>query len=198
MALKLVTPAATDPVTLAEAKAHMRVDHDDDDRLIELLISAATNNAERFMGRALVEQTWDFYFDKFVDGPIELPMPPLIGIDGLFYRGSDGFDVEVPAPTYAADDASEPARIFLADGASWPAITSATNVARVRFTAGYPDNDDSPPALNVPPDIKVAILMMTATLYENRETIVIGQTATMIPWSAEQLLRRHKVHLSMA
>lgn len=197
MGLKIVTRASVQPVSLEEVKAHLKVDFDDDDDLIESFIEAAVEHAEDFTGRALVEQVWDYFLDEFPSGAIELPKPPLISVDGVFYQAS-GSEEQFDDASYVVDLAGEPARISLIDGGSWPTVSEQSNAVRVRFTAGYADGDDSPPAVNVSPAIKAAIKLIVGSLYANRETVVVGQTATLIPWSAEQLLRQKRVHKAMA
>lgn len=198
MALKLITPPATYPVSLIEAKAHLRVDFSDDDALIEIFRKAATVDVENFCGRAFIDQTWDYYADAFPVAEIKIPKPPLIEVIGVFSLDSDGAEQEFATSGYRVDTASELARITLAYGGSWPTLQAVSNAVRVRFRAGYLD-DNSPQAANVPEPIKVAILLTIGNYYANRETIVIGQTATILP-VVENLLRRgdYRVHTAMA
>lgn len=193
--LRLVTPSATKPVSLVETKLHLRVDHSDDDTLITALIAAATAHCEQFLGRSLVDQTFDYYLDEFPTAEITLPMPPLIAVVGVFYGDSAGD--EQPYTSFETDLASEPARVYLPSGGSWPTPIDNLNAVRIRFRAGYLDTS-SPPVEAVPPDIRAAILLTIGTLYANRETVMVGLAVNMIPWSAEQLLRPHRFHLSMA
>lgn len=51
----------------------------------------------------------------------------------------------------------------------------------------------SPPETNVPGPIKAAIKLMTGTLYQNREQVIIGQTAIEMPWAAEALLWPYRI-----
>jgi uncharacterized phiE125 gp8 family phage protein len=199
MAVKLITAPATYPVSLVEAKAHLRVDFDDDDTLIDVYRKAATEDTERFTGRAFIEQTWDFYLDAFpTDGSsIRIPKPPLISVDGVFYQDGNGDEQEAAASIYRVDNASELARVSLAYAASWPSARSVTNAVRIRFTAGYVDGN-SPAAANVPYAVKAAIMLILGTLYAHRETVVIGQSVAMMPWAAEQLLWPYRVHTAMA
>jgi uncharacterized phiE125 gp8 family phage protein len=197
--VQVVTAAALPAVTLAEAKAHLAVDADDSDTMIELLVSAATDHAESFMGRALVERTLDYFIDAFPDsgGAIRLPFPPLIEVVGLFY--TDIADDEQEFTSFEVDAASEPARLYLTPSNSWPSPRVSANAVRVRYRAGHSAVSGSPPALDgtIPPDIKAAILMMTGTLFEFRETVT-ALSASQVPWSAEQIMRRHRVELSAA
>lgn len=198
MALKLVTGPDNYPVTLAEAKLHLRVDHSTDDDLIEIFIQAATQYAEGFLGRVLVDQTWDYYADEFPDGAIEIPLPPLIEVVGLFYRDAADVEQEFSASSYNVDTSSQPARVYLLSSGSWPTPRDGANSIRVRFRAGYLDGSVSPAVDAVPFDIKAAILLTIGSLYANRETVVVGQAAVTLPWGAEQLLRTHRIEMSMA
>lgn len=196
--LKLVTAPATYPVTLAEAKKHVHAeDFTDDDDLITLFIKAATEHAESFTGRALIDQTWNLYLDVFPTTPIEIPLPPLIDVVGVFYLDADDVEREFSAANYVVDDASEPARITLANSASWPTIATVANAVRIQFRAGYLDTS-SPQVAAVPFDIKAAILLHVGSLYAMREEVVVGQTVAQLPWGAEALLRRKRKHLGMA
>lgn len=200
MALKLITPPVTYPVTLVEAKAHLNVDVDDDDALIEVYRKAASEDAENFTGRAFYSQVWDYYLDTFPASPIteiRIPRSPLIEIEGVFYGGA-GNEAEWSEANYTADVASELARLALPFGGSWPTVNAAANAVRVRFRAGYVDDEVSPVSGAVPYAIKAAILLTIGTLYANRETIVIGQTATLMPWASQQLLRPYRVHVGFA
>lgn len=196
MALRLVTAPTTLPVTLAEAKAHLRVDFDDDDTAITAMIRAAIAHAEQFTGRALIEQTWDLLLDAFPTGSIDLPRAPLIEVTGVYYLDSAGVEQTLSSSSYVVDSASEPARVGLVYGGTWPAALDQAAAVRVRFVAGYID-DASPVSANVPYDIKAAILLIVGSLYANREDVVSGQTYTL-SWGAEALLRPHRVHTGMA
>lgn len=198
MALKLVTAPDHYPVSLAEMQDQCNAHESDFEDMLDLCRKAATDEAEKFTGRALIEQTWDLFLDAFPQDIIAIPKPPLIEVMGVFYRDSAGDEQELAVSAYVVDDASEPARITLAGGSSWPVAQARTNAVRVRFTAGYASYDSPPDTNDVPPAIKAAIRMIGATLFANREIIVIGQTATLLPWAAEQLLRRYRVEKAMA
>jgi uncharacterized phiE125 gp8 family phage protein len=194
--LILITPPSTYPVSLDEAKAHLNVDFDDDDTLIDIYRKAATEDAESFTGRSFYDQTFDFYLDAFPDNDvIELPRSPLIEVIGVYLNGDAS---PVSTDTYVVDTSNPKPRISLPDGGSWPTLNDVANAIRVRFRAGYVDEDQSPAVGVVPFAAKAAIMLTLGTLYANRESVVIGQTATMMPAGAEYLLRKIRADLSMA
>lgn len=199
MALKLVTPPASYPISLAEAKEHLRVQDDDDDDLISAMVEAATQSAEVFTGRAFIDQTWDYFLDALpTDGSvIQLPNPPLIEVAGLFYLDSADDELTFNEARYVVDDASAKARIALANGGAWPTAATRMNAIRIRFRAGYL-NPVSPEEAMVPGPIKSAIKLTIGHLYANRESVVVGTTAVQLPFAAEWLLRQYRVHTGMA
>lgn len=191
--LKLVTAPTSYPITRDEAKAHLRVQDDDENDLIDTMIAAATAHAESFMGRSIMEQTWDLYLDDFpkCNKPIKIPRPPLIEVTELDDGNSPSFS------GYSVDLSGS--RVYLTTaGSSWPTLTGTQNQVRIRFRSGYVETSVSPDVGSVPDDIKIAMLLLIGTLYEHRETIAIGTSVIQLPWSAEQLLRRHRVETSLA
>lgn len=199
MGVVLVTPAAAYPVSLEEAKSHLRVGFPDDDDLIEALLQASIGYAESFTGRAFIDQTFDLFLDAFpTDGAaIRLPNPPLIEVTGIYYRDSNGDEQEFASSSYLCDTSpNDKARVQLAYGANWPTIQDRINAVRIRYRAGYL-KPLSPSEAGVPQAICAAIKIILANLYEHRESVVIGQSAVEMPWSAMQLLRRYRVHTAM-
>lgn len=199
MMWSIVTAPVNLPVTLDEAKKHLVVETSnvDDDDLINQYIRAATNWAERFTGRAFIEQTIDAFFDRWPtteENWIEIPKPPLIELIGVFY--TDGSEAEFT--DYALDLSSEPARIYLPSSGSWPTTDIQPNAIRLRFRAGYLDEGSSPPEDSVPDIIKVAIMMYVAQMYRVREALVAGNSSVKPAWGAEEILREYSVIKSMA
>ena len=196
----LVTPPAAYPVSIEETKAHLRVEFDDDDALIEAMLQAAIGYAESFTGRALIDQTWDLFLDAFpTDGSaIRIPRPPLIAVTAVYYRDSAGDEQEFDSSNYLTDTSpSDKSRLQLAYGKSWPSPQTRINAVRIRYRAGYL-KPLSPAEADVPQAICAAIKIIAGNLYAHRESVVIGQSAYELPWSAMQLLRRYRVHTAMA
>ena len=202
MGVRLITPPATTPVSLDEAKAHLRVIDDDDDMAIAGYIEAATKATEAFLGRALIDQTWELVLDRFPIGvcgyQIKIPKPPLIGVVDISYDDANGVAQSISPADYFVDNVSEPGWVVPASSdLSWPTTINAINSVRIQFRAGYLDNN-SPQGAAVPGDIKSAILLTIGNFYEQREGQVVGTVVYQLPWGVEQLLRQHRVLLGMA
>lgn len=185
MALKLKTPPGIMPVTLGEAKAHCRVDHADDDAQIIALIAAATSYLDGYqgiMGRALIEQEWELYYDTFPCGDLKIPLGNLLSITSVEYVDPTTLlYVTWAASNYEVDIYSPDGWVIAAD--SWPTIADTSNAVRVTFKAGY-----GGAAAEVPAAVRHAILMIVGHWYNMRETVIIGETAAQLPLAADALI----------
>jgi len=200
MAVRLITPPAAEPVTLTEAKAHLRVDHSEDDALISSLISASRVYCEQFTARAFITQTWEYVVDAFPTNEIMLPMPPLQSVVSIKYDDGAGVEQTLDITEYEVDTVSQPGWVVPVT-TGWPAVWDSINSVRIRFVAGYDPGTDSPIdlAANVPHSLKAAILLHVGQLYAQREDIVVGTTVTRVPTGGvEHLLRQFRVALGMA
>jgi len=194
MRLKIIEAALVEPISLSEAKLHIRKATDDEDELIESLIKAAREDAENFTGRALATQTFEYILDEFPDGEITLPMPLLQEVLSIKYKDKDGLEAEWAAENYIADSDSEPAVIIPAYGKSYPTNTLyPIGAIRIKYKAGYICDGVTPAHLIIPEIIKQALKLIIGHLYENREEVLIGKTAVKIPLSAESLLGPYRI-----
>lgn len=175
MSLKLITAPESEPITLAEAKAHLRVSGSDDDALISALIVAARQGAEHITGRALMPQTWELALDEFGE-VIELPRPPFSAMSSVKYIDADGALQTMAEAAYLLDTHSEPARLMPAYGESWPSTRDQANAVLIRYQAGYAG------AATVPQEIKSWMLLRVGMLYENRESVAAGVTLAEVPF----------------
>ena len=186
MALQLVTPPTEFPVPLSRAKHHMRVDSCDQNDLILAYIGAATEWAQNYTRRQFVTATFDLFLDRFCP-VILVPRSPLVSVTSVKYLDEGGTEQTVSATDYVVDSASAPGRVTLAEGASWPGIQPVANAVRVRFVAGYGDQDA------VPDGVRAAILLLTAHLYEYREPVITGTIINTVPMSVKSLLGTHRI-----
>jgi uncharacterized phiE125 gp8 family phage protein len=191
MPLQLITPPAEEPVSLAEAKGHLRVDFNDDDALITALISAARQAAEALTGRQLVTARWKLVQDSF-PGPslmgvpagcsfslpghaILLPKCPVQSVCAVQYLDMAGATQTMPPAEYTVDTACEPARLTPVFGLSWPASLPQIGAVGVTFDAGYG------PAASVPEGIKAWIRLRVGSLYAHREEVALLTRGSISP-----------------
>jgi len=183
MALVMTSGPATEPVTVAEAKAHLRIDTDAEDVLVASLTLTSRLHIEAGLGLALVRQGWRLLLDRWPkDGTVAVPLRPLMTVDAIRVRAADGTPQAVAADRYVVDAASEVARI-VPMGATWPATGRAAHGIEIDFTAGFGAS-----AGDVPGPIRQAVLLLTAHWYEHRDPIEIGSDETVIPRAVSELL----------
>lgn len=171
-----------------------------EDDLIESLITTAREDCESFQNRAYITQTWELWLDRFPsDNFIEIPLPPLQSITSIKYYDTDdteatayepGAETPIGTATYFTDDKSEPGRLCLKNGKSWPSTTLRPhNGVCVTFVAGYGDA-----ASDVPKAVKQAMLLLIGHYYENREAVLTtGMNPIVVPFAVESLLWKKRI-----
>lgn len=173
------------PVTVAEAKAHLRIDHNDDDSLIETIIQAAAGQIDGPYGAGLIlsPQDWELSLDGF-PSLIELPLWPVTAIKVIEYTDADG-DLQILDPSvYVFDLSSNPARIARDYNKQWPIVRRVLSNVRIEFTAGFD---------TVPADLKQALLLLIGHWYENRDAAIIGTIAADTPFAFNAIIDRYRV-----
>lgn len=188
--LTLISAPAETPITLAEAKAQIRLESSvtADDDLLTAIIEAATESVQAATGLQLVTATWELALDSFADVGT-LPKVPLAAITSIKYDDEDDVEQTVSTDVYGSQTPRYlPGSVYLKDGQSWPSdVLGDPGAVRVRYTAGYGAASD------VPSDLKCAVKMMVGHLYENREAVVIGTIATELPLGVANLLSHRSV-----
>lgn len=189
---KLITAPAAEPVSASEAKSHMRVDTTADDTYIGTLITVARQNVESHLRRALINQTWELVLDAFPAGAFRLPKPPLASVTSIKYTDVDGNESTYSSANYIVDTDTEPGRVVLKTGQTWPAVVlREASAVRVRYVAGYGAAGSS-----VPQAIRQAILLVCGSLYENREDVIVAQGVSIgtLPFGVEALLAPYRIY----
>lgn len=187
MALSLSTAPTVEPVTLAEAKTHLRVDHTaQDDYIEDFLIPAARRYAEVYTGRAFLNQTWILRLRGFSE-PIVLPWAPLSSVTNIKYLDSAGteqtwattnYDVELPSGELALHGA-----IHLGYGDTFPTTYGIVDDVRITYVAGY-----GAAATSVPVGIKHGVLMLIEDLYRQPSSALVGAVQSPAALTARHLL----------
>jgi uncharacterized phiE125 gp8 family phage protein len=184
----LLTPPAVEPVTLADAKAYLRVDNDADDAVISALIAGARSHIEAQTRRALITQTWRLVRDVWPgDGRIAVVPSPLQQVTAARVYRLDGSKQALDLQAFVADPAATPAIIsFL----TWPLPVPRRPAAGIEIDVEVGYGDD--PA-DVPEPLRQAIKLLVAHWYENRGLIAVGQTLALLPATVAALVAPYRV-----
>ena len=188
MWLNQTTPPAETPISLSEAKQHLRVLHDDDDEYIGLLIDAATKHIEGregILGRALVSQSWEHRIDRFPEcDRFELPFPPLQSVSSITYVDTDGNIQTLSGDVYSVETATLTGMVCLKFEQSWPGVRQEPFAVRIAFVAGYGA------AAAVPETLKSGMKLLIGHWYVNRDGDV--DMVRGAPFAIDALIGQHR------
>lgn len=175
---------AEEPLSLTQAKSHLREDSDGQDSLIgDVLIPSARQWVEQKTWRALVTQTWEFTWYRFpTSKEISVPLPPLQSISSVKYFDTDNAEQTLDSSKYIVDTSYEPAVIRLKEGETWPDTYQRPGAVKVTAVVGYGAAGD------VPARYKQAISLLVGHWYEHRENVVTGTISTRVQDTVEALL----------
>ena len=196
----LITAPAVEPITLAEARLHLRLasDYTSEDDTITALIKAARRMAEQQLGRKLITQSWDMVLDAFPSGDEAIQLHPLLvkaqSITQIIYLDTAGATQTFAGASYTLDPHMLPGYVFLNEGYSWPGdVADSANAVKVRVVCGYGDA-----ASDVPPEVVAWIKVQLATLWRNREAFQAGVSVSELPGRyVDRLLDGERVYLGV-
>jgi uncharacterized phiE125 gp8 family phage protein len=193
---KIATAPAAEPVTLSDAKAHLRIEstYTTEDTALSAIISVARDWVEKITGYALITQTWDMYLQEWPDGDsITIGKGPLQSVTHIKYTNSLTVQSTWSSTEYSVDTDSVPGRVVLNYDYSWPDfVAHPKNPIAIRFVAGYGASGAC-----VPPSILHAIKLLIGHFYENREHIVIGSNLSIneLPMGVMSLLANYREYV---
>ena len=191
--LKKVVQPSSEPVTLAEAQLHLRLDtagsppSHPDDTLVEALISASRENAEQYTSLTIASCVYEMQ-GKAEDDELSLQTYPVTSIASVTYHDEDDVTQTVSASNYYVDNFQRPARLVFKEPAPSQTLT-------VRFSAGFTDGQ-SPNEYPIPSGIKASILLLLGHLYENRESVT-AQSLSEMPMGYLYLLTSHRINMGL-
>jgi uncharacterized phiE125 gp8 family phage protein len=185
--LVLKTGPATTAISLAEAKAFLRVDsdYDDDDSYITSLIGVATNVVEQFTRRRLITQTYNIYYDEFPPY-MDLQVGNVASVTHVKYYDTDNTLQTLDTSQYDVDIRVKPGRIYQAEDGNFPDTYERANSVEVEFVVGSAASD-------VEDAIKQGMFIVIGRYYENRQDVVTGTIASELPLMVEHLLTPYRL-----
>jgi uncharacterized phiE125 gp8 family phage protein len=215
LSLQLVTPPTAEPVSLALAKQHLRVDYPDDDGYIPVLITAAREWCENYMQRRIFNQTWTRtldYFPIWIGGTtvnpsnrddwmyfsdywsrVMIQLPGQIqSVNSITYMLPNGGGTQTLDPsTYVADLTSIPARLVPQQGMTWPVQTLyAPGSVQIEYVAG--SWGDGVTVNTCPQSVVYAMLLLIRHWYDNRSAVT-DQNLKDVPMAVQALLSSYKM-----
>lgn len=162
--VRSVAPTGS-PITVAEAKTWLSVDHDDHDTLIQLLIDGAVDHCDGYegeFGQAIMAQTWYQDFPCFLP-EMRLPVRPVTAVTEIEYANADGLDVVIDNSNYYLFNDDFGPYVAPAPAYSWPSAYNRIDAVRITWTAGAAN------AAAVPARMKLALLYLVRHFYDHRD-----------------------------
>lgn len=183
MPLVLREGPASEPVTVAEAKAHLRVDGTAEDVLIASLIMTSRLHIETALDLALIDQDWTLQLDRWPGGAgFDIPLSPLGSVTEIRVRDAGGVAAVIAPEHYLVDAIAKPGRVIWTTAPPLHPGVRAGGIA-IDFSAGY-----GATATSVPQTLRQSILLLVAHWYEHRDPGEIGTAAANVPVAVSDLL----------
>lgn len=182
----LLAGPAIEPISLAEAKAYLRVDDAAEDGLIATLIAAARLHLEGTTGRALIAQSWRVVLDCWpTERELRLPVSPLMSLTTVTaYDGADS-DHEIGLAQFQTE--ADPATLLLPLTIEGMPVTRERQGIEIDYAAGYGvDADD------VPADLRQALLKLIGYWFEHRDAVVVAGSGSWVPAGFERLVAPYR------
>ncbi len=156
-------PPAAEPVTLAEVKDYLKIDHTNEDSLLLGLIRSGRQACETFVDRRLVRQVWRCFRNDWGAGPVYLPFSPVLSVEEVAVFMEGNYQPLAPE-NFVIDLCSFRPRLVHSNGQAWPMPEIPVAGIRITFSAGYGDSWNE-----VPADIRQGLLHWIAACLETGE-----------------------------
>ena len=186
MTYAVIEQPSAEPLTLVEVKAHLRLDHPDEDELLNGLIVVARQSLEAETGLCLMRQRLRLYLDRWPrNGMIQLLRGPVQSLDAVTVYDADGTPLSVPVADHLLDGDSRPARLWLRDA---PEPGQAINGIEIDLTVGFGEA-----GADVPGPLIRAMLIHVGHMFAFRGTLAIDQQPAGVPDGYERLIAGHRM-----
>lgn len=188
MPARLVTAPTAEPISIAQAKAQLRVTDSAEDALITSLISVVRQACEDRIRRTIVKTGYELIAAAFSDR-MELDRGPLLQVTSVKYLDTAGTLQTLAPSTYVVDQYAAVPAVLLASGATWPTVaTGRPDAVRIAYDAGYCDETLTPPP---PAPLLHWMLLQLGHFYGNREAAGVTQLAPLA--YGDDLLHRYRL-----
>lgn len=187
-ALELLEAPATTPVTLTEVKDQLRVEHTDDDTLINRLISVAVayTDVQGALGHAMITQKWGQWVNSTPPQTVKLLLGPLIAVTAVKYYDANGTLQTDTLSNYEIFGTEFSSTIGPKEGFAWPVTQDRPDAIRIEYTIGY-----GSATTDIPETLRHALMMLIGHWYDNRETTMMDELSS-VPYGFDALMDMHR------
>lgn len=187
--VKVITPSATLPIALADAKLYLKIDSDTtEDALVTSMIRTAQEIVENYCRTRLFTTVEELYLDQFpFQYNIQLEKWPISAVAYVKYYDTNGVEQTVSPSTYILDGVSKPGRICLNYANYWPVVRWIDNAVWVRYSVGFGTT-----TTDIPAGLISAMYLIIGHLYQNRSDVLINTHVEQLPHGAYDLMNKYR------